>query len=249
MPDFSTGISTGLSLFSASEGADAANEASSIEEAQLQYEIERDQFNREQVEQMNLWTEEDREDFMSRRDRERGLLDPVQEGLVDRAMEGPQYEEAAARSDADVRQAYGLQRDMERRRQQKYGIHVGSGARMAESRRLGNEEALAQVQGRERARISEDDRDWARKLAVMGTGNQRGAQANANLAQLGVGGVTGIMGQHAQGYRNEAASAFSLFGKTAADAGRGFDRSFSSGTDAFTRPTSPASTLNTWRDR
>jgi hypothetical protein len=218
MPDVGTGITTGLSLFSASEGQKASESAGDMQAAQLQLEIERDAFNREQIEQQNEWTREDRGDFLQRRDRTRGLLDPVQEGIVGLAMQGPDYEGATSRSDADVSQAYGMQREQEQRRRQRYGINPASGVETSENRRFGNSEALARVGGRNRARMQEDDRDWARKIAAYGTGNNQNSQPSSTLQQLGVSGAGGVYGQMAGNEMQNASGAYQFAGSMFADA-------------------------------
>jgi len=218
MPDWGTGISSALSLYSTDEASDSASEANSLDEAALQLEVDRDRFNKEQIETMNEWTKEDRADFMDRRDRERGMMDPVQESIVNLAMEGPDYEGAMARSDADVSQSYGLTRAQERRRRQRYGVNPSAGSAMAEEGRMGHREALSRVQGRNRARMQEDDLDWARKIAAYGTGNYGMAQPGGNLSQLGVSGQSGLMGAMAQGHRANASGAYQFAGSMFADA-------------------------------
>lgn len=179
--------------------------------------LDRDEFNRDQVEQMNQWTEADREDFLTRRDRERGLLDPIQEGVIARAAQGPDYAGAAGRSDADVAQSYGLLRDRMRRYNQKYGITPGSGRMLSENRKLGNQEALARVHGRSQSRLIEDDRDWARKIAALGTGNMRNASPNFRLDQLGVPSAAGALGNQANNYAASADASYGLAGTLMAD--------------------------------
>lgn len=242
MPDWGTGISSALSLYSTEEGKDQANEAQSLDEAALQLEVDRDRFNKEQIEEMNEWTREDRADFIDRRDREREMLDPVQESIVDLAMEGPDYEGAMARSDADVSQAYGLQRAQERRRRQRYGVNPSAGAAMDHEGRMGHREALARIQGRNRARMQEDDLDWARKIAAYGTGNYGIAQPGGNLSQLGVSGASGVMGGMAANARANAAGAYQFAGSMFADA---MDR-YGNNTQTTTANTSAPSTGSTY---
>jgi hypothetical protein len=223
MPDWGTGIKSGISLWSANEGRKSAANSNDLAAAELQLEIERDKYNVKQVEQTNKWAKKDRKDFIGRRDRERGLLDPIQEGIVDRANKGPDFEGAAARSDADVSQSYGLQRDRQRRESQRYGVNPASGRRASEDRRFGNEEALAKVYGRNRSRLQEDDRDWARKIAALGTGNMRNASPNTNLSQLGVSGAAGVYGAQSLAAGQNSGAAFGLAGKLFADAADSWD--------------------------
>jgi hypothetical protein len=223
MPDVGGAITGAVSLFSANEASESADAADQLRYEQLQIERERDEFNRDQIERMNRWTAADRRDFRQRRRRERRLLDPVQEGLVERAMEGPDFEGAMARSDADVAQAYGLQRDQMQRYNQRYGVNPSSGRQAWTNLRVGNAEALARVHGRNRARLQEDDRDWARKVAALGTGNMRNAQPSAQLAQLGVSGASGVYDRMAANEALNAQGAYELSGKLFADTMDRFD--------------------------
>lgn len=229
MPDIGTGVSAGLSLFSASEGIDAADSAQSLDEAALQLEIDRDRFNREIIEESNQFTREDRGDFIGRRDRSRALYDPLQEEMIALAREGPDYDGAVSRADADVAQAYGIARDIEQRRQSRYGINPSSGRAASESRRLGNEEALSKVNARNRAYREEDDKDWARKMAALGTGNIGNAIPNTVLQQLGVSGASGVYQNMARNEGMNAQGAFQLAGSTLADALEGWDNRDRSG--------------------
>ena len=213
MPDPSGGwITAGVAAYSAYTGAQAGERAGNLEEAQFQLEAGRDAFNREQVEQTNAFALEDREDLISRRDRERGLLDPVQEGIIERANAGPDFEGAAARSDADVSQSFGLAREQETRRQQRYGVNPASGRASETNVRSGNQEALARAQGRNRSRLQEDDRDWARKIAALGTGNVRNAVPTTQLQQLGVSGASGVLNSMAESESANSAGAYQFAG-------------------------------------
>jgi hypothetical protein len=232
MPGFAA-AGLALSAVSAYSGSQSAGDAQDYQNAQLGVEQRRDAFNRDIVTQENEWTQQDRKDFQDRQERERGLLDPIQEGIVQLAQAGPDYETAMGRSDADVAQSYGLQRDMEQRRQSKYGINPASGVAASESRRSGNEEALARIHGRSRARKSEDDQDWARKFAAFGTGNISNAQAGGNLSQLGVSGQSGVLGSMAASSAANASGAYQLSGKLFADA----QDTFSSNNDYSAGPT------------
>jgi hypothetical protein len=246
MPDVVTGGMAAVSLYSAHQGAEAADDANSMQDAELQMAMERDRFNKEQIEQNNEWTTEDREDFIGRRDRERDLLDPVQEGIVDRANAGPDIEGAMKRSDADVSQSYGLARETNRRNNQRYGVNPSSGRQSSESRKLGNAEALTRTFGRNKARLQEDDRDWARKIAAIGTGNIRNASPNAQLGQLGVSGAEGVLGRQAGSNAIDANASYGLAGKLGADA---IDRYDNRGSTPATNPISASNTVheqNNW---
>lgn len=206
-----------------------ASKSRSLQREQLALERERDEFNRQQIEEMNEYAREDRADLLSRRDRARELYDPLeqrqigmQEGIYDLAEKGPDYDTATARSDADVAQSYGLQRAQERRRQQRYGINPAAGRASAMERRVGNAEALSRVYGRNRARQQEDDKDWSRRMAALGSGNYgnanyRTANASTNLGQLGVSGASGVLGQMSSSAGMNAAGAAAFSGKILAD--------------------------------
>ena len=223
MPDVLTGGMLAISLFSANEGRKAGNSANDLQARELQLAIERDKFNKGIVEEGNDWTREDRTDFLDRQDREREMLDPVQQGIVDRANKGPDFEGAAARSDADVAQSYGIERQKMQRQNQRYGVNPSSGRMSSENRRFGNAEALAKTYGRNRSHLQEDDRDWARKIAALGTGNTRNATPNANLSQLGVSGAQGVLGSQAGDAASNANAAYGLAGSLFADATDRFD--------------------------
>jgi len=216
-------VGVGITAFSAVSGARSAKKSRSLDAQRLALERERDAFNKGIVEEQNQYGREDRDYFKDRRDREESMLDPIQQGLADRANEGPDFEGAAARSDADVAQAYGMQRGQERRRRERYGINPASGVSAAESRRVGNAESLARVHGRNKSYLQEDDRDWARKIAAYGTGNMRNASPNLSLAQLGVSGASGVLGDMSKSEGDNASGAFGLAGKLFADSG-GFSR-------------------------
>ncbi len=216
MPGFAA-ASLGMSVISGISGAKSAKKSRGIDQDRLNLERERDNFNRGIVEESNVFAKEDRDYFVDRRNREESMLDPIQRGLVDRANEGPDFEGAAARSDADVSQAFGVQRQTERIRRERYGINPASGVAAAQSRRVGNSESLARVQGRNRSYLQEDDRDWARKIAALGTGNMRNATPATQLGQLGVSGASGVMRDISGGYADNAAGAFGLAGKLFAD--------------------------------
>ncbi len=245
MPSGGTAVSAGMSLISGKKADKSASRSRKLDRQALELERERDRFNREQVETTNRLALEDRADIIDRRGRARELYDPLEESIVDMAMEGPQYEEAMARSDADVAQAFARERGRQQREAFAYGIQPGSGRFAAESRRMGNEEILQTVQGRERARRIEDDQDWARRMAAMGSGNMRNVTPSVQMQQLGVSGESGVRQRMAAGERAESAAGWGLAGKFAADAVRYAQPD----PDAFTRPTSTASTLNTWRTR
>lgn len=167
---------------------------------------------------MNEWAREDRADIMSRRDRARGIYDPLEESIVDLATAGPDYAGAMGRSDADVAQAYGVMREQEGRRRQRYGINNPYGGSTGEAaRRIGNAEALAKVAGRNLARLQEDDKDWSRRIAAMGSGNMRNANASTQLAQLGVSGASGVLSDMSSAAGANAAGAASFGGKIFAD--------------------------------
>jgi hypothetical protein len=167
---------------------------------------------------MNEWAREDRGDVIERRDRARDLYDPLEEGMVELAGAGPDYDTATARSDADVSQAYGVMREQEQRRRSRYGIsNPYGGASGANSRRIGNAEALAKVYGRNRARMQEDDKDWSRRMAALGSGNIRNANASTNLAQLGVSGQSGVLQNMSESAGANAAGAAAFGGKILAD--------------------------------
>lgn len=218
MPSVGTGISAGLSLLSGKKASDSASSSRALQAAQLELQQERDAFNREQVEEMNKYAREDREDMITRRERARGLYDPLQESVLELAQEGPDYIGAQARSDADVAQSFAMQKDQARRESQRYGVNPGSGRRQAEQRRWGNAEALAKVYGRDRARRKEDDKDWSRRIAALGTGNVKNTNASTQLAQLGVSGASGVLGEQAASESANAAGGFALAGNLAADA-------------------------------
>ena len=173
---------------------------------------------------MNRWTREEREDALGRRERARGMYDPLEEDILMTAMESPEeaVTRARARSDADVRQAFGVQRGIEARRRQRYGIRPESGRDMAENRRLNAAEALATVYGRDVAQRTEEDRNWSRKLATIGMGNVRDATISGNLQQLGQSGESGVLQQMAGAEGRNAAGAFALSGKLMGDAVRAF---------------------------
>lgn len=218
MPSWVTGISAGMSLLSGKKGSDEASRSRSLQGRQLAIEAERDKFNRSQVETQNEYSLEDREDILRRRKRERGLFDPIQESIASLAQEGPDYEGAAARSDADVAQTFGVARGSEERRQRSYGVNPYSGRDSEGSRRGFNQEALAKVSGRQRSRVAEDDKDWSRRIAAMGMGNMRNVTPTTQLQQLGVSGASGVVGQMAADSGANAAGAFQLAGKLGADA-------------------------------
>lgn len=214
-------IGVGIAGVSAISGARSAKKSRGIDRDRLALERDRDTFNKGIVTESNEFAREDREYFQGRRDREENLLDPIQRGLVDRANEGPDFEGAAARSDADVAQSFGIQRDQERIRRERYGINPASGVAAAESRRVGTSESLAKVYGRNKSRLQEDDRDWARKIAAFGTGNMRNATPATQLSQLGVSGASGVMRDIGGSYADDAAGAFGLAGKLFADSRSG----------------------------
>lgn len=218
MPSWATGISSGLSLLSGKKGSDEASRSRSLQGQQLAVEQERDRFNRAQVERQNEYSYEDRQDILSRRDRERGLFDPIQESIADLAQQGPDYAGAAARSDADVAQTFGVARGAAERRQRSFGVNPYSGRSAESSRRGFNQEALAKVTGRQRSRIVEDDKDWSRRIAAMGMGNMRNVTPTTQLQQLGVQGQSGVLGTMSADSGANAAGAFSLAGKLGADA-------------------------------
>lgn len=225
MPDVVTGVMGGVSLLSAGMGADAASDSADAQAMQIQLEAQRDEYNKEIIEESNEFSREDRADIIARRDRERELIDPIQEGIIDRAAKGPDTEGAMARSDADVSQTYGIERDKMRRRESRYGVNPASGRAGAEERRFSNAEALAKVAGRNKARLQEDDRDWARKIAALGTGNMRDARPNQNLTQLGPSGQAGAYGGAAASQGANASAAFGLSGSLMADAVNRYDAS------------------------
>ena len=208
MPSFAAGIAA----YTAYQGAQAGERSGNLQQQQLAIEAARDAFNMGQVEQTNQFAIEDREDLINRRDRERGLLDPVQEGIIERANAGPDFEGAAARSDADVSQSFGLAREAENRRQQRYGINPASGRSTESNVRSGNSEALARAHGRNRSRLQEDDRDWARKIAALGTGNVRNAVPTTQLQQLGVSGQSGVLNSMAASEAANASGAYQFAG-------------------------------------
>jgi hypothetical protein len=216
MPD----IITGATAFSAISGAKSAKKSRKIDQQGVDIARERDAYNKDIVEDQNRFTREDREYYDTRRTREEGLLDPIQEGLVERAAAGPDYEGAISRSDADVEQAYGLTRAEEQRRMDRYGINPASGKASSISRRVGNAKALAKVYGRSKARRDEDDRDWARKIAVLGTGNMRGTTGPRQLTQLGVSQTGPALDRASGTASSNAAGAFGLAGKLFADSRR-----------------------------
>jgi len=218
MPDWVTGISAGMSLLGVAGGKSASDKSGSLSAQQLQIERERDAFNREQVERNNEYAYEDRRDVIDRRERERGLFDPIQESIVDLAKKGPDYAGAAARSDADVAQTYGVARGAAERRERSFGVMPGSGRSGESARRGFNEEALSKVGGRARSRVVEDDKDWSRRIAAMGMGNMRNVTPTTNLQQLGVSGASGVLGGQSDAAGANAAGAFSLAGKFGADA-------------------------------
>lgn len=217
MPSAGTAVGAGVSLLSGKKASDDSSKSRSLQRDQLGIMAERDEFNREQIEKMNKWARKDRADVLGRRDRARALYDPLEEGLIDLAAAGPDYATAEARSDADVAQAYGLMRDQERRRQHRYGVNPSSGRTSAMERRIGNEEALARVYGRNRARMQEDDKDWSRRMAALGSGNIRNANASTQLAQLGAPGQVGVLQDMSASYGANAAGAASFGGKMLAD--------------------------------
>lgn len=229
MPSAGVAIGAGTSLFSARAGAKSARRSNKLDKRALAL--------------AEGAYEEDRDYLLARRGREEAMLDPIQEALTERAMEGPDYEGVIARSDADVAQAYGMQRDQLRRQRERYGINPAAGRWQAEEHRLSNAQALAQVYGRNRARLQEDDRDWARKLAAYGTGNMR----NAPIHQAAIQPVLGMLGRQSATQAANASGAFQLSGSLLADTMKGEFDDFGSGSG--TRPTSSASTLNTWRKR
>jgi len=233
MPDFVTGAMAVTSLISAKAGHDAANRSNdtasqslAFERDKLAYDKERDAFNRgivEQNNQINLQEHSaDRNYAIDRRDRNDRLIDPIQEGIIARANQGPDFEGAASRSDADVAQAYGLQREQEMRRQSRYGINPASGVAGANAQRLDNAEALARVHGRNRSRLQEDDRDWARKIAALGTGNKYNTMPGLNMQQLGASqttsGVSNTLNNQSANQASNASGAFALSGKLFANA-------------------------------
>jgi hypothetical protein len=223
MPDVITGVMAGASVYSAFKGGQAADASGESQDMATQLEIERDEYNKEIIEESNVFSREDRSDVIARRERERGIYDPLQENLVDQAMQGPDYKGAVGRSDADVSEAYGVERGKQRRREQRYGVNPASGRTRESEVRGGNAEALAKVGGRNRARLNEDDRDWARKLAALGTGNMVNATPGSNLTQLGPSGAAGAYAGQAQTQGANAAAGYSLAGSLASDAVNRYD--------------------------
>jgi len=218
MPSWATGISAGVGLLGISAGKKASDKSGALSAQQLAIERERDQFNRAQVERQNEYSYEDRQDVISRRERERGLFDPIQEGIAELAQKGPDYAGAASRSDADVAQTFGVARESAERKQRSFGVNPYSGRSAENSRRGFNQEALAKVGGRARSRIVEDDKDWSRRIAAMGMGNMRNVTPTTQLQQLGVSGASGVLGGQSDAAGANAAGAFSLAGKFGADA-------------------------------
>lgn len=235
MPGFAA-AGLAISAFSAKSGYDASKRSGNLQAQQLQLERERDEFNKGIVTQTNKYAAEDREDIMARRDRDRALTDPIQEGIVDLAMQGPDYEGAMARSDADVAQSYGIARGTSDRNRRRYGVNPASGREAAESRRFSNSEALARVGGRGKARLVEDDKDWARKIAAYGTGNMRNASTTTSLQQVGVSGASGVLGQMSRDEGANAAGAYGLAGKLFADA-KDYYNAPSPNASSFVQPT------------
>jgi len=219
-------VLTGISAFSALSGSKSSRKSNKLSAQQIELARERDDYNKDIVETQNQYTEDDRGYYEGRRDREEGLLDPIQEGLIARANEGPDYEGAVGRSDADVSQAYGVERGKEQRRMDRYGVNPSSGKAGSISRRLGTSEALAKVHGRNKARMQEDDRDWAKKIAVLGTGNLRGTTGPRQLTQLGAGSTSAALGDASNTQARNAAGAFGLAGKTFADSRRGGEENY-----------------------
>jgi len=223
MPDVVTGVMAGTAVYSAYSGSQAAEASADSQDAATQLERNRDIYNMDIIEESNEMSREDRQDLIDRRDRERGIYDPLQQSIVDQAMEGPDYKGAVARSDADVSEAYGVERGKKRRQEQRYGVNPASGRARESEVRGGNAEALAKVGGRNRARLNEDDRDWARQIAAYGTGNMQNATPGSNLTQLGPSGQAGaLMGQAGQQGAN-ASSAFQLAGSLGMDAVNRYD--------------------------
>lgn len=219
MPSGGGAISGIASIYSARQGAKSASKARGLQRDQLALEQQRDKFNKAQVQEMNRWAREEREDALARRERQRGLYDPMEEDVIATAMESPEeaVTRARARSDADVRQAFGVQRGIEARRRQRYGIRPESGRDLAMNRRMDAAEALATVYGRDVAQRTEEDRNWSRKIATLGMGNLKDTQISSSLAQLGQEGAPGVIGQMAGAEGRNAASAFALSGKLLGD--------------------------------
>lgn len=224
MPSGGGAISGIASIYSARQGAKSASSARGLQRDQLRHEQERDKFNRKQIEEMNRWAREERTDALGRRERARGMYDPLEEEILMEAMEDPEaaVTRAQARSDADIRQQFGVAREMEARRRGRYGIRPESGRDLAMNRRMNAAEALATVYGRDQARRSEEDRSWSRRLATIGMGNARDATISTNLQQLGQSGQSGVLQQMAGAEGRNAAGAFALAGKLASDSVRAF---------------------------
>lgn len=201
MPDIITGIMAGTSLFGASKSASAANKATAAGEASaaLQYDIA--------DRQMNI-AEDQWQHYLD-------YFQPIEEQLAQQADRAPDYEGAASKASADTAQAFDKNVGITERSMGRYGVNPNSGRFAGMENQFALGRAAAEVNARNNARNTEDDKAWARKLATVELGKGLGSNASSALSGAASNANSsaqmqfGIANQKAQ----EASRGFQTFGQ------------------------------------
>jgi len=153
---------------------------------------------------------------------------PVEDELVADAMAEPDYAQAEGQAVSDVQQSFGKAEEARRREMGRYGLDPSMGRSEGMAQRQDIEKAKAEVGGRTMARREEDDKAWAKKIAVTSLG--KGLQSNAQTALSDVGRGYGNLatgaaqsaaaGNQAAGYwAGQAVNSFNKQGETPSNTG------------------------------
>lgn len=144
----------------------------------------------------------------------------LEEGLISEVeayQPGEKLQQYLGEATTDVSMAYGKRAGMETRRLGRYGVDP-SQERFAESGdEMQRERTLTEVAARGTARRrseAEDDKIFARKLAMISTGKQIPGQAGAVMGALQD--TAGMYGRQAQQYGSGAAAGYQAAGQWAA---------------------------------
>ncbi len=181
-----------------------------------------------------------REQYQDWQNRFNPILDDL--GMMAYEQRDPDYGAITA----DVGAAFDTSQGVNRRQMQRFGLSPSDGAVQNSEVQYGLGRAQAIVDGRNRARLANQDQRWNRLASFYSLGNGQGMQAS-NMVQAAYAGLGGSFGQQAGMFGNMAnnysAGASQAWGDMAGWAGWGIGQWMNRGQSGYTHQQPHPSTM------
>ncbi len=133
---------------------------------------------------------------------------PLDTGVLEQLGNGPDLEGAAARARANFQDEYGISTAQKQRQMMQYGINPGSQRAVAGMEDDAYNRAAGSASAANIARRQESDSDWAKRVSMMGYGQQQQGMALSGLA-----GEQAYAQQAADSYMQSAGAGMGMLGE------------------------------------